>query len=311
MRLQIPAEFNPAQHPDIKIDWNNGLFRVVFDAMASPCSVLIELEKERFQDAKNMAMLAAIECWRIEHKFSRYQKDNMYCQLHSRPDAWFRLDEESMRLLNFANKAWHLSEGLFDISSGILRKAWHFNDNAVPPTQSKIEALLDHIGWQKVQLDPIKGIKLPLGMELDFGGIGKEYAVDRVLQLLNQTHKNIPILVNFGGDIACNKSRLDNQPWLVGIESPFQGGSQATLSLSQGALATSGDSQRYLQYEGKRYSHVLNPKSGWPIENAPRSITLAAPTCIQAGLMATLTLLQGVNARSFIEQTGFNFWLYD
>ncbi len=311
MYLQVPTQFNPTQHPDIKIDWHNGLFRVVFVAMASPCSVLIELEKECFQDAKNMAMLAAIECWRIEHKFSRYQKHNLFCQLHSKPGDWCKLDDETMRLLNFADKAWHLSEGLFDISSGILRQAWHFNHNAVPPTQSKIDSLLSHIGWQNVQLDPIKGIKLPPDMELDFGGIGKEYAVDRVTQLLNQAYAEVPILVNFGGDIACNKSRLDNQPWRVGIESPFKDESQATLSLSQGALATSGDSQRYLQYKGKRYSHVLNPKSGWPIENAPRSITLAAPTCIQAGLMATLSLLQGTNARSFVEQTGFNFWLYD
>jgi len=170
---------------------------------------------------------------------------------------------------------------------------------------------LRNIGWQNVQLDPIKGIKLPPGMELDFGGIGKEYAVDRVLQLLNNLYEEIPLLVNFGGDIACNMSRHDNQPWLVGIASPFQDESQATLSLSKGALATSGDSQRFLLHEGKRYSHILNPKSGWPIENAPRSITLAAPTCIQAGLIATLALLQGTKARSFVEQTGFTYWLYD
>jgi len=311
MRLQVPTKFNPAQHPDVQIDWQDGLFRVVFDAMASPCTLLLELDKARFQDAKNIAMLAAIECWRIEQKFSRYQKNNLFCQLHSKPGTWIKLDEETTRLLNFADQAWHLSDGLFDISSGILRRIWHFTDNAVPPTQSKVTALLRNIGWQNVQLDPIKGIKLPPDMELDFGGIGKEYAVDRVLQLLNNLYEDIPLLVNFGGDIACNMSRLDKQPWLVGIESPFQEESQATISLNKGALATSGDSQRFLLYKGKRYSHLLNPKSGWPIENAPRSITLAAPTCIQAGLIATLALLQGSKARSFVEQTGFTYWLYD
>lgn len=311
MRLQVPTKFNPALHPDINIDWQNGVFKVVFEAMASPCSVLIELDKEQFEIAKNMALLAAIECWRIEHKFSRYQKNNFFCKLHSVPGSWFKLDEECQRVLNFADQAWHLSDGLFDISSGILRQAWHFNINACPPKQSHIDELLGHIGWQNVHLDPIKGIKLPLGMELDFGGIGKEYAVDRVLHLISHANVGIPTLVNFGGDIACNKSRLNNQPWLVGIESPFHKNSQATLSLTQGALATSGDSHRFIHHNGKRYSHVLNPKSGWPIEGGPRSITLAAPTCIQAGLMATLALLQGKKAEAFAKNTGFTYWIYD
>jgi thiamine biosynthesis lipoprotein len=81
--------------------------------------------------------------------------------------------------------------------------------------------------------------------------------------------------------------------------------------LTQGALATSGDRHRFIEHEKKRYSHVLNPKSGWPIEGGPRSITLAAPTCIQAGLMATLALLQGKDAKSFITMTGFNYWIYE
>lgn len=311
MLIQIPPQFNPAKHPDINIVWQNGLFKVVFEAMASPCSLFIELDKEHFQMAKNIALLAAIECWRIEYKYSRYQKNNFFCELHSMSGSWFKLDKESQRLMNFANTAWQLSDGLFDISSGVLRQAWQFNTHANLPKQAHIDELLGHIGWHKVQLDPIKGIKLPLGMELDFGGIGKEYAVDRVLQLITDGNPELPCLVNFGGDIACNKSRSGNQPWHVGIDSPFHNDSQLTLSLTQGALATSGDRHRFIEHEKKRYSHVLNPKSGWPIEGGPRSITLAAPTCIQAGLMATLALLQGKDAKSFITMTGFNYWIYE
>ena len=311
MYLQIPSHFNPCNHADVRIDWYNGLFRVVFDAMASPCTVLIELKKNDFERAKQIAYLAAIECWRIEYKYSRYQKDNFFCHLHAKPNEWVKLDDESKRLLHFADAAWHISEGLFDISSGILRQAWSFKEGASIPPQTHIDELLPHIGWQNIQLDPIKGIKLPPRMELDFGGIGKEYAVDCVLQRIDHAYKNVSCLVNFGGDIATNKPRRNQQPWHVGLESPFNNESQATISLKQGALATSGDSQRYLMHEGKRYSHVLNPKTGWPVVDAPRSVTLAAPTCIQAGFMASLTLLQGRKAKSFANKTGFKFWVYD
>lgn len=159
-------------------------------------------------------------------------------------------------------------------------------------------------------LDEIKGIKLPPSMELDLGGIGKEYAVDCVLQLVNQHYKRIPILVNFGGDIACNQSRANKQPWLVGIESPEGLHSQASLSLACGTLATSGDSKRYIMNKGKRYSHVLNPKTGWPISNSPRSITVAAPTCTKAGLLATLALMQGKDAENYVKETEFKYWIY-
>lgn len=309
--LQVPLEFNPSKHPDIKIDWYQGLFRVIFEAMASPCELLIELENDDLETAKKIALLAAIECWRIEFKFSRYQKNNFFSALHSKPDQWFKLDGESERLINFADSAWYLSDGLFDISSGILRKVWSFKKGSNIPQQVEVDSLLNNIGWQNVSLHPTKGIKLPLNMELDFGGIGKEYAVDRVLQLINQNYSTTPLLVNFGGDIACNMSRKRDEAWLVGIKLPDYDNSQVTLSLKSGALATSGDSQRHLIHNKKRYSHVLNPKTGWPIEGAPRSITLAAPTCIQAGLIATLTLLQGQHAESYVKQTGFTFWLYN
>lgn len=311
MKLQIPSKFNPLNHPAINLTWHKGLFKGSFEAMASDCSLLIELPESELTKAKQMVLVAVIECWRIEFKYSRYHQGNFFCKLHSKPNEWVSLDEESQRLLDFADKAWHLSNGLFDISSGILRQVWQFKPNSTPPKQTTLNGLLANIGWHKVKLDPKKGIKLPPKMELDFGGIGKEYAVDKAVQLLNEFHPTTPVLVNFGGDIACNRIRGNKKPWLVGIEMPNQTNNQATLSLSQGAIATSGDSKRYILHQGKRYSHVLNPKTGWSIDGAPGSVTVSAPTCIQAGLLATLSLLQGQNAESYIKQTGFNYWLYE
>ena len=96
----------------------------------------------------------------------------------------------------------------------------------------------------------------------------------------------------------------------MGIESPEGLHSQASLSLACGALATSGDSKRYIMNKGKRYSHVLNPKTGWPISNSPRSITVAASTCTQAGLLATLALMLGKDAENYVKETEFKYWIY-
>ncbi|HBY85844.1 MAG TPA: FAD:protein FMN transferase, partial [Colwellia sp.] len=121
-----------------------------------------------------------------------------------------------------------------------------------------------------------------------------------------------PMLVNLGGDLAVTGSRLNNQPWQVAIEHPDSDAlgqpQDMIVALKQGALATSGDARRYLIKEGIRYGHVLNAKTGWPIINAPRSITTVAPQCIQAGILATLALLQGEYAEKFLTEQDITFW---
>jgi thiamine biosynthesis lipoprotein len=147
-------------------------------------------------------------------------------------------------------------------------------------------------------------------MELDFGGIGKEYAVDRSILLAKQLTDK-PILVNLGGDLAVTGPRLNNLAWQVAIEHPdfdALGQQDMIVALNQGALATSGDARRYIKKDGIRYGHVLNAKTGWPIMHAPRSITTVAPKCIQAGILATLALLQGKNAEQFLTDQDITYW---
>ncbi|MGK0441605.1 MAG: hypothetical protein ACJA0N_001405 [Pseudohongiellaceae bacterium] len=136
--------------------------------------------------------------------------------------------------------------------------------------------------------------------QTDFGGIGKEYAVDKTLQLLTQI-ANIPLLVNYGGDINCNTYAKD-YPWRIGVEkSPLSSQTPDLIALKQGGLATSGSTHRYIVHQGKRYSHVLNPKTGWPVENPPLSITVAAANCTQVGMLATFAMLQGKGAEDFLK----------
>jgi thiamine biosynthesis lipoprotein len=147
-------------------------------------------------------------------------------------------------------------------------------------------------------------------MELDFGGIGKEYAVDRVYELL-ATSAEFPFLVNFGGDLRANRAPSCG-PWQVGIERP---GTDRTatllLDLERGALATSGDSRRYLLKDGVRYGHILNPLTGWPSPDSPRSITVAASTCTEAGLLSTVAMVHGAGAQAYLDEQGARYWLLE
>ncbi len=335
--LKIAKEYNPSGHPDGELSRSGDYFLLQFQAMASTCELLIDLPESERALAEQLALQAIKETWRIEFKYSRYQKGNWHNRLHQSQGQWQDLDEESARLIAFANQAWQLSNGLFDITSGILRQVWRFDGSDHLPEVTAVNDLLPFIGWQKVQWcssdnqsesqpdrqtdhsnspQSSARIYLPENMELDFGGIGKEYAVDRVLGLSlallqqNDRASDYALLVNFGGDIACSGPRTDGKPWMVAIEAPDQEGKEAALlSLKGGALATSGDSQRYLLKDGKRYSHLLNPTTGWSIEGAVHSVTVAAPTCTQSGLIATLALLQGSEAERFLQQTGLKYWL--
>jgi thiamine biosynthesis lipoprotein len=144
-------------------------------------------------------------------------------------------------------------------------------------------------------------------MEIDFGGIGKEYAVDRVLGLVAARFAGAA-LVNFGGDLAANRAP-GAAPWQVGVERPdTEREARLLLELSRGGLATSGDTHRFLLREGVRYGHILDPKSGWPVSDTPRSVTVAAGSCVEAGMLATFAMLQGRGAESFLEEQGVRYW---
>jgi thiamine biosynthesis lipoprotein len=147
-------------------------------------------------------------------------------------------------------------------------------------------------------------------MELDFGGIGKEYAVDRAFERLAALC-SAPFLINFGGDLRTNRAP-SHAPWRVGIERPdTDRESTLILDLKRGALATSGDSRRYLLKNGIRYGHILDPHTGWPVQGAPRSVTVAASSCTEAGQLATLALLHGPRAREFLDQQQVRYWILD
>jgi thiamine biosynthesis lipoprotein len=272
--------------------------------MASPCELHVAgVDRET---AERMLELAAGEAWRIEEKFSRYRPDNIVHAINTANGRSVTVDQETARLIDYAAQLYEISDRRFDITAGVLRKVWCFDGSDRVPQRAAVKALLDRVGWQRAEWQ-FPALCLPAGMQIDFGGIGKEYAVDRAGALVAPVARNC--LISFGGDMLALGPSLDGRPWTVGIESLQSSAAAAkTLELTVGALATSGDARRYLLRRGRRYSHILDPLTGWPVVGAPRSVTVAAPSCTHAGMLATLALLRGTEAEGFLTAQGAQHW---
>jgi len=294
-----PAGAAPARITRLGADYH-----IAFQAMATPCELRIETDNAEL--AERVGAAAEREARRIEQKFSRYRADSVVGKINFGAHQGLVVDAETASLLDYAGQCYELSGGLFDITSGVLRRVWRFDGSDKIPNPKKVRELLPLIGWSKVSWRPPE-LTLPPGMEIDLGGIAKEYAVDRVLE--EAALAGLPVLVNFGGDLRVSGPRAGGVAWNVAIESVAASGAMAAmLELSQGALATSGDARRFLLRDGERYGHILDPRTGWPARNAPRSVTVAAATCVEAGLTATLAMLQGADAEVFLKDEGFRAW---
>ncbi|MFA5531437.1 MAG: FAD:protein FMN transferase [Thiohalomonadaceae bacterium] len=277
-----------------------------FEAMASPCEVLVET-RDRAR-AERLTAHAMREARRVEAKFSRYRRDNIVHAINESGGRRLEVDTETANLLDYADTCHRLSEGRFDVTCGVLRRAWRFDGSDRVPEPAAVAALMDRVGWQRVRWErPF--LTLPAGMEIDLGGIGKEYAVDSTVQIL-AGHTNDSFVVNFGGDLFVRGPRADGSPWRIGLEDPRRPGTaRGNLASTGGGLATSGDARRYLIKDGVRYSHILDPRTGWPVPDAPRSVTVAASSCLEAGMLATFAILHGAGAQAFLEAQSVAYWL--
>lgn len=273
--------------------------------MASPCEVHVA-DADR-ATAERILAIAEQETRRIEAKFSRYRPGNVVHEINNAGGRTIVVDDETARLLDYADQLFELSGGKFDVTSGVLRRAWRFDGSDRVPSRKAVAALLQIVGWRKARWQSPRLTLLP-GMEIDFGGIGKEYAVDRAAALVRPLSSRC--LLNFGGDLLALGPQAPGRPWRAGIESLTGGDAPAKqINLELGALTTSGDARRFLLKNGIRYSHILDPTTGWPVVDAPRSVTVAAPTCTLAGMLATFALLHGRDADAFLRGQGVLHWI--
>jgi len=267
--------------------------------MASTCELrLAGAEPPVLQAA---AEAAVAEVRRIEQRYSRYRDDSVVSRINAQAGgaAWVDVDDETQALLDFAAQLHRLSDGLFDITSGVLRRAWNFKSGR-PPEPEAVAALLPCVGFEQLEREGRRVRLQRVGMEIDFGGFGKEYAADRAAALLMDAGVAHGF-VNLGGDIRVLGPREDGSPWVFGIQHPRQLGQVvARVALSHGALATSGDYERYFVHEGRRYCHVLDPRSGWPVQHW-QSVSTTQPACTAAGALTTIALLRGEGALAWLQ----------
>ncbi|HET9579010.1 MAG TPA: FAD:protein FMN transferase [Usitatibacter sp.] len=266
------------------------LHRFTFRAMAAENEVQLHAASETHAAAA--ARFAVGEVKRIEAKYSRYRPDSVLSRINAAAGGEpVGVDEETRRLLVFADACYRQSDGLFDATSGPLRRVWKFDVPRVP-TDEELEPVLELIGWPRVVVSG-HTVRLPrAGMELDFGGFGKEYAVDRAAVHLRDAGIASG-MVNLAGDLTILGPQPDGSPWRVGIRHPRKPDALiATIPVYSGGIATSGDYERFVEVDGVRHCHVLHPRTGRPARGL-QSVTVHAPTCLVAGSASTIAMLKG------------------
>ncbi len=242
---------------------------------------------------ETIAAAAEAEVRRIEQRYSRYRSDSELAAINlvAAQGGSIDVDTETAGLIDYAFACFAKSGGQFDITSGLLRAAWDFSKSRLP-LQADIDALLARVGLEKVTWSQNRLTFTRAGMEIDFGGIGKEYAADRAAEIclgLDARHG----FVDLGGDIRVIGPQCDGQAWRIGIRHPrLANVSIAVVALTGGALATSGDYERFIEVDGRRYCHILDPKTGWPAHGLS-SVTVIADRCLIAGTLSTAAMLKG------------------
>ncbi len=283
-------------------------FNYPFQAMGTPCEIQLFAKTEL--KARSVAKAVMADVHKLEARYTRYRSDSFLSAINRVASTGGRIevDEVTAGLLNYAAICYEQSDGFFDITSGILRRAWNFKSDVLPD-EAQIKALLTKIGWQKLRWkSPV--LEFPTaGMEIDFGGVVKEYAVDRAAALCQSAGIRHGV-INLGGDIKVIGPRGDGSPWRVGIRHPRQKkGLLDTLLLSEGALASSGDYERCILIEGVRYGHVLNPKTGWPVRYLS-SVSVVGDFCVVAGSASTIAMLKEDKGSAWLDAMGLpHLWV--
>jgi thiamine biosynthesis lipoprotein len=284
------------------------VLRVPFKAMGTPCE--LQLYAPRKSLARKAAALAIADVQRLEARYSRYREDSLLSAINrcAAVGGQLAVDDETAHLLDYAQTCYELSDGLFDITSGLLRKAWNFREPRMPEP-ALIASLLQCVGWEKLRWErPVLAFPEP-GMEIDMGGMVKEYAADRAATLC-QSAGIAHGMVNLGGDIRILGPHPDGSPWRVGIRHPRrQDALLQTVELREGALASSGDYERCIVLDGVRYGHVLNPRTGWPVRHLA-AVTVLAPLCVLAGSACTIGMLKEEDGPQWLASLGLeHLWV--
>jgi thiamine biosynthesis lipoprotein len=278
------------------------LFHFPFSAMGSRCEVRLYASDE--MAAARCAKRAIADVRRLDVKFSSFRDDSFVAEINRAATAGLSVDveDETATLLDYAATCFEQSDGLFDITAGVLRDAWA-PERTLLPDPAMLRSLLERVGFDKLvwQRPTLRfGVA---GMALDFGGLVKEYAADRAAVICAEAGFKHG-LVDLGGDIRIIGPHPDGAPWSVGIRHPRRSGEvMASIDLPRGAVATSGDYERFVEIDGRRYGHIVSPLTGMPVR-ALVSVSVVAEECIVAGSATTIAMLLEERGPQWLKEVG-------
>ncbi|KGE12858.1 FAD:protein FMN transferase [Sphingobacterium deserti] len=239
------------------------------------------------------------EVQRIENLISEWQPHTQISEVNRYAGVQpVKVDREVFDLTVRALYFSRITDGAFDISIAALDKIWRFDDSMERlPTQEAIQKSVEKVGFQDIILDS-NACTIFLareGMKIGFGSIGKGYAADRCRSILIKSGVTSG-LINASGDIATWGNQLGGDPWLIGLRNPFnQHKMIRLLKLRESAVATSGSYEKYVEFEGKRYAHIINPKTGYPSTGLV-SVTIYGPSAEFANGLSTSIMVMGLKA---------------
>jgi thiamine biosynthesis lipoprotein len=270
-----------------------GVRRLEFAALGTNCLIKFRLDDER--SALEFAASALDWIGTFEAKFSRFRPDSLVSRINAAAGReWVKTDSDMETLLDIAAEIHTCTKGIIDPTLLPLLKVWNWKVAHLRlPDRADVKAALALTGWSKVQRRPGAVFLPEAGMGLDFGGFGKEFAVDRLAALARQAGITDAI-VDLGRDLYAMGGNGAHPFWHIGIEDGNQPGTcWGGLGVNGRAVSASGDYARYFFHDGVRYGHILDPRTGWPVSNGMRAVTVVANTCLQAGIYSTAVFILG------------------
>jgi FAD:protein FMN transferase len=267
--------------------------QLTFRAMSTPVRISFRTENEVLAAEFQRAVIDWIACF--EARYSRFIPESIIGQINAAAGGgWMDVDAETEEIFSLCDEMHAFTSGVFDPAALPLTRLWNWKaDSPGIPDPAAIAAARRVCGWDKVRRRS-RAIQLPLpGMGIDLGGIGKEYAVDRVLNTARERGL-ADVLVDIGQDLRVAGRAPGKDAWYIGLEEPDKPGECWTcVRLTDHAVATSGDYFRSFIRDGRRYGHIVDPRRGEPVRNGCQAVTVIAPTCVMAGVLSTAAFILG------------------
>lgn len=271
------------------------LRRLAFPALGTMCEIQYVAQSDRQASDFERTVVSWVNGF--EARYSRFRPDSLIGRINAAAGKeWVEVDAEMEGMLKLCDSLHFMTQGIMDPTTLPLMKAWDYRaENPRVPEAKELDTARTLVGWKKLQRAAGKVFLPAAGMALDFGGFGKEYAVDFVAQLAADRGISAA-LVDFGHDLRALGMPPGRPAWHIGLEDPERpGATRGSLAITNRGVASSGDYIRCFVVGGKRYGHIIDPRTGCPVSNGCTQATVVASSCLQAGVLSTTAFVLGVS----------------